>query len=191
MPASGKSVLAKPDIGFRAVNALVAQGQPVVIPYDATERIVYEGGLVAAIGRKCKRVREAEALDYVLGYPIGNDVSERSSQSDEATFWRCKNTDTFKPMGPWIETDVDLDRLETIVRINESETIRFKTNDVVFGVAFFISTMSNYLTLYPGDVTLLGTDGASPNIKQGDVVDIEITGLGTLRNSFIREVPPA
>ncbi len=191
MAASGKAVLAKPDIGYRAVNALVAHGQPVVIPYDATERIVYEGELVAVIGRKCKRVSEAEALDYVLGYTIGNDVSERSWQSEDATFWRCKNTDTFKPMGPWIETDVELDRLETIVRLNGSEMIRFKTNDMVFGVARFISTMSKYLTLYPGDVIWLGTDGTSPNIKQGDVVEIEITGLGTLRNPFIREAPPA
>jgi 2-keto-4-pentenoate hydratase/2-oxohepta-3-ene-1,7-dioic acid hydratase in catechol pathway len=190
MAASGKPVLAKPDIGYRATNALVAHDQPVVIPYDATERVVYEGELVAVIGRTCKRVSEEQALDYVLGYTIGNDVSERTWQSQDATFWRCKNTDTFKPMGPWIETDLDLDRLETIVRLNGEEQIRFKTNDMVFGVARFISTMSKYLTLHPGDVIWLGTDGTSPNIKHGDVVEIEITGLGTLRSPFVREASP-
>jgi 2-keto-4-pentenoate hydratase/2-oxohepta-3-ene-1,7-dioic acid hydratase in catechol pathway len=178
---------AKPDIGYRANNALVAHGQDVVIPRDATEKVQYEGELVVVIGRQAKHLSEADALSCVLGYTIGNDVSERSWQRSDRTLWRAKNTDTFKPMGPWIETTVDLDALETIVSVNGTATTRFKTNEMLFGVATYISAMSRYLTLCPGDVIWMGTDGSSPDLKSGDVVDIEITGIGRLTNRFVAE----
>jgi 2-keto-4-pentenoate hydratase/2-oxohepta-3-ene-1,7-dioic acid hydratase in catechol pathway len=177
----------KPDIGYRAQNALIAHGEAVVIPRDATEQVQYEGELVAVIGKRAKNLSEADALSCVLGYTIGNDVSERTWQRSDRTLWRAKNTDTFKPMGPWIETDVDLDALETIVRLNGKPTTQFHTNDMLFGVARFISAMTRYLTLYPGDVMWMGTDGVSPNLKAGDVVEVEITGIGTLRNPFVAE----
>jgi 2-keto-4-pentenoate hydratase/2-oxohepta-3-ene-1,7-dioic acid hydratase in catechol pathway len=112
-------------------------------------------------------------------------VSERTWQKSDRTLWRAKNADTFKPMGPWIETDVDLDALETRVRVNGAETTRFPTNAMLFGVATYISTISRYVTLYPGDVIWMGTDGTSPDLKAGDVVEVEITGIGTLRNPFV------
>jgi 2-keto-4-pentenoate hydratase/2-oxohepta-3-ene-1,7-dioic acid hydratase in catechol pathway len=90
-------------------------------------------------------------------------------------------------MGPWIETDVDLDSMETVVRLNGEEQVRFATNDMVFGIRRYISTMSRYLTLYPGDVIWMGTDGSSPDIKSGDLVEIEIKGIGTLANRFEAE----
>ena len=116
---------------------------------------------------------------------VPNDVSERVWQKSDRTLWRAKNADTFKPMGPWIETQVDLDKLETVVRRNGKETLRFHTNDMIFGVARYISTMSRYLTLYPGDIIWMGTDGSSPDLAAGDVVEVELTGLGTLRNPFV------
>ena len=177
----------KPDIGYRAVNALIAHEEPVVIPRDATEKVNYEGELVAVIGRRAKGLTEDEALACVLGFTIGNDVSERSWQASDGTLWRAKNTDTFKPMGPFIETDVDLDSLETIVRVNGNETSRFATNSMLFGVATYISAMTRYLTLYPGDIIWMGTEGRSPNLVAGDVVEIEITGIGVLRNPFVKE----
>src|SRR5215471_7353066 len=140
------------DIGYRANNSLNGHGEAIVIPRDATERVQYEGELVAVIGRKAKHLSEAEALGCVLGWTIGNDVSERTWQGGDRTLWRAKNADTFKPMGPWIETDFDLDAAETRIRVNGDEKIRFKTNSMIFGPATFISRMSQYLTLYPGDV---------------------------------------
>jgi len=154
------------EIGYRAQNALIAHDEDVVIPRDATEQIHYEGELVVVIGRKAKHLSEADALTCVFG--------------------RSKNTDTFKPMGPWIETDVDLDAMHTNVRLNGEVRTSFRTNDMLFGIAHFIATMTRYLTLYPGDVIWMGTDGSSPNIKSGDVVEVEITGIGTLRNRFVR-----
>jgi 2-keto-4-pentenoate hydratase/2-oxohepta-3-ene-1,7-dioic acid hydratase in catechol pathway len=174
----------KPDIGYRANNALVAHGQPVVIPSDASEKVHYEGELVVVIGRKAKNLTEQEALSCILGYTIGNDVSERTWQKSDLTLWRAKNADTFKPMGPWIETTVDLDKLETIIRVNGIETSRFHTNDMLFGVATYISAMTRYITLHAGDVIWMGTDGASPDLKPGDIVEIEISGIGVLRNPF-------
>ena len=94
------------DVGYRANNALVAQDEAIVIPKDATDLVQYEGELVVVIGKKCHNVSEEQALDYVLGYTIGNDVSERTWQRNDRTLWRGKNTDTFKPMGPWIVTDL-------------------------------------------------------------------------------------
>src|SRR5271169_3287455 len=127
------------DAGYRANNALIAHGEAIVIPKDATDQVQYEGELVAVIGRKCKHLTRDNALSAVLGYTIGNDVSERTWQKSDRTLWRAKNTDTFKPMGPWIETDVDLDSLETIVRVNGKPSTHFKTNDMLFGIATFIS----------------------------------------------------
>ena len=177
----------QPDVGYRANNGLIAQGEPVIIPRDATDSVQYEGELVVVIGKKAKHLSEADALSCVLGYTIGNDVSERSWQKSDRTLWRAKNTDTFNPMGPWIETDVRLDDLETRVSVNGKESIRFPTNAMLFGVERYIATITRYITLYPGDVIWMGTDGASPNLKAGDVVDIEITGIGTLSNPVLAE----
>jgi 2-keto-4-pentenoate hydratase/2-oxohepta-3-ene-1,7-dioic acid hydratase in catechol pathway len=174
----------QPDVGYRAVNALVAHEETVVIP-EGAQKVQYEGELVAVIGKRARHLSEADALSCVLGYSIGNDVSERSWQKSDRTLWRAKNTDTFKPMGPWIETDVDLERLETRVSVNGRETTRFKTNAMLFGVATYIATITRYVTLYPGDVLWMGTDGTSPDLKAGDVVEVEISGIGTLRNPFV------
>ena len=180
------NVPTRAEIGYRAVNALVAHNEPVIIPSDATQ-VEYEGELAVVIGRKARHLSEAEAFSCVLGYTIGNDVSERNWQKGDRTFWRSKNTDTFKPMGPWIETDLDLDAAHTSVSVNGEVTTHYKTNDMLFGIATFISTMTRYLTLYPGDVIWMGTDGKSPTLKAGDVVEVEITGIGRLRNPFVAE----
>ena len=177
-----------PDMGYRAQNALIAHGENVVIPADAGEMVHYEGELVVIIGKKVKHLTEENALSCVFGYTIGNDVSERAWQRGDRTLWRGKNTDTFKPMGPWIETDLKLDdNLITTVSVNGKPTSTFHTNHMIFGVQRFIAAMTKYVTLYPGDVMWMGTDGTSPNLKHGDVVDVNITGIGTLRNKFVRE----
>ena len=132
----------KADIGYRANNALIAHEQNVVIPADATEKMNYEGELVVVIGKQAKHLSEADAMSCVFGYTIGNDVSERTWQRGDRTFWRGKNADTFKPMGPWIETDVDLDAMETVVRVNGAESLRFKTNDMIFDIPHYIVAMT-------------------------------------------------
>jgi 2-keto-4-pentenoate hydratase/2-oxohepta-3-ene-1,7-dioic acid hydratase in catechol pathway len=180
------NIPARPEIGYRANNALIAHDETVIIPADATEKIHYEGELVAVIGKQAKNLSEAEALSCVMGWTIGNDVSERSWQRADRTFWRSKNTDTFKPMGPYIQTEFDLEAAQTNVRLNGEVRTSFATGHMLFSCATFIAAMTKYITLYPGDVIWLGTDGQSPDVKSGDVVEVEITGLGTLRNPFLR-----
>lgn len=177
----------RPNIGYRANNALIAHEEPIVVPKDATEKVQYEGELVVVIGKKAKHLSEEDALSCVLGYTIGNDVSERSWQASDGTMWRSKNTDTFKPMGPWIETDADPTSMQTTVRLNGREVSQFDTNNMVFGIATYISAMSRYLTLYPGDVIWMGTDGATQNMKPGDAVEVEISGIGVLKNPVVSE----
>ena len=175
------------DVGYRANNALIATDETIVIPKDATDHVQYEGELVAVIGKRCKHVSEAEALDVVFGYTIGNDVSERTWQRGDRTFWRGKNADTFKPMGPWIVTGLDPDDLRVTIRLNGNEMFSYAVKDAIFSVRQFISRMSRYLTLYPGDVLWMGTDGATENMKDGDVVEVEVPGIGVLRNPVVRE----
>ncbi len=175
------------DIGYRANNALTAHGETIVIPADATEQVQYEGELVVVIGRQCKHLTAENALSAVLGYTIGNDVSERTWQKADRTMWRSKNTDTFKPMGPWIETELKLDDLMTHIRLNGEQKIAFPTNHMIFGVVDYLVKMTKYLTLYPGDVIWMGTEGATANIKHGDRIEIDISGIGTLGNPVVRE----
>ena len=176
------------DIGYRANNALIGPGDEVVIPRDSAGKLQYEGELVAVIGKKVKHVAEKDALACVFGYTIGNDVSERIWQRGDRTFWRGKNADTFKPMGPYIETDIGkLDDLVTKVRLNGKEVSNFPTNDMIFGVEATIAAITRYITLYPGDMIWMGTDEPTLDMVAGDVVEVEITGLGVLKNPVVAE----
>ena len=112
-------------------------------------------------------------------------MSERSWQAEDRTLWRAKNTDTFKPMGPWIETRFDLDVAMTRVRVNGRQVIEFPTNRMIFGVIDYLVEITRYITLHPGDVIWMGTEGHADPIGAGDTVDIEITGIGTLSNPVI------
>lgn len=177
----------QPDIGYRSNNALIAHDENIVKPKDAGPQFQYEGELVAVFGKKCRNVSKEEALDYVLGWTIGNDVSERGWQASDRTLWRAKNCDTFKPMGPWIETDADLDAMQTTIRVNGKVTETFKTNNMIFDAPTYISLVSRYCTIHPGDVMWMGTDGVPDNIDVGDTVEIDISGVGTLRNRVVAE----
>jgi 2-keto-4-pentenoate hydratase/2-oxohepta-3-ene-1,7-dioic acid hydratase in catechol pathway len=181
------NIPAEAHIGYRANNALIAHNEAIVKPRDASDEFQYEAELAAIIGKQVKNISEPEALDCVFGYTIGNDVSERVWQRADRTLWRAKNTDTFAPMGPWIETEVDLESLVTTVRLNGREVITFPTNSMIFGVAHYISAMSKYFTLYPGDMVWMGTEGHAENMKPGDVCEIEINGIGVLSNPVTAE----
>jgi len=175
------------DIGYRSNNALIGSGADIVIPRDSAGPVEFEGELVAVIGSTTKNVAEGNALDCVAGYTLGNDVSERTWQRGDRTFWRGKNTDTFKPMGPWIVTGLNPDDLRVTIRLNGKEMFTYAVKDAIFSVRQFISRMSQYLTLYPGDVLWMGTDGATENMKDGDIVEVEVPEIGVLRNPVVRE----
>jgi 2-keto-4-pentenoate hydratase/2-oxohepta-3-ene-1,7-dioic acid hydratase in catechol pathway len=176
------------DMGYRSPSALIATGEDIVIPSDSVGPVQYEGEIVAVIGRKAKNLSLDEAMSCVLGYTLGNDLSERAWQFADRTMWRGKNADTFKPMGPWIETDLDPNNQEIRVRVNGQLASEYNTSEAVHSLAKCISRTSRYVTFYPGDVVWLGCDCAcEPDLKDGDVVEIENAAIGTLRNRVTRE----
>jgi 2-keto-4-pentenoate hydratase/2-oxohepta-3-ene-1,7-dioic acid hydratase in catechol pathway len=178
----------RPDIGYRSANALIPTGASIVIPADSPGPVEYEAELVAVVGKKAKGLSEDEALGCILGYTLGNDVSERSWQRSDRTLWRAKNTDTFKPMGPVIATDLDPMKQRLVIRLNGKVVSEYDTGGMIFGIRQYVARMTRYLTLYPGDVIWFGTDGATePALTPGDVVEIEDREIGVLRNPVTRE----
>ena len=175
------------DVNYRGITALTPHEDPIVVPRDASELVQYEGELAVVIGRQGKNIPEAEALDYVFGYTIGNDVSERTWQRGDRTNWRAKNADTFNPMGPWIVTGLDPDSLHVTVRLNGRVVVEYDVKDAIFSIRHYISRISRYMTLYPSDVLWMGTDGEPENMKDGDVCEIEISDIGILRNPVLWE----
>jgi 2-keto-4-pentenoate hydratase/2-oxohepta-3-ene-1,7-dioic acid hydratase in catechol pathway len=177
----------RPEVGYRANNALVGHGEPIVRPADYGGPLVAEGELVAVIGRTVPRhCTRAQAVEAVLGWTIGNDVSARDWQQIDRTFWRCKNSDTFKPMGPYLVTDVDPLSATTTIRIDGEVAASFLTGAMLFDPYEYIVAMSRYITLRAGDVMWMGTDKTADMVP-GQVVSITIDGLGTLANPVIDE----
>ena len=182
----GHQVPTRPEVGYRANNALTGHLAPIVRPSDCDEPLVAEGELVAVIGRPLRHVTPEEAEDGVFGWTIGNDVSARGWQRSDRTFWRCKNSDTFKPMGPFIVTDADPLAATTTIRVDGEVQASFPTGDMLFGPYDYISAISRYITLSPGDVLWLGTDETA-TVVPGQVVEITIDGIGTLANPVVAE----
>ena len=171
------------DIGYRSRNALILTGEDIVIPKDAPGPVEFEGELVAVIGRKFKNASERDVLQYVAGYTLGNDVSERSWQRSDRTLWRAKNSDTFKPMGPYIVDGIDPMAQTIEVRVNGETASSYSTSGMIFSVAQYLSKMSRYLTLHPGDVVWFGCDGPTlPALKPGDLVEVVNEQIGVLTN---------
>jgi len=183
---SGHQVPARPEVGYRANNALTGHLSPIIRPSDCDEPLVAEGELVAVIGQTVRNVTPEQAKDAIFGWTIGNDVSARGWQRSDRTFWRCKNSDTFKPMGPFIVTDADPLAATTTVRVDGVVRASFPTGDLLFGPYEYISAISRYITLSPGDVLWLGTDETATAVP-GQVVEITIDGIGTLTNPVTEE----
>lgn len=183
---AGAKLPDRPEIGYRANNALTGHLQPIVRPRDVNGRFEAEAELVAVIGKRMRHCSRAEAQNGIFGWTIGNDVSAREWQHSDRTFWRSKNSDTFKPMGPWIDTEVDALKATTTVSKNGQPVLSFATGAMVFDPFDYIVEMSKYLTLHPGDVLWMGADG-TVQMEPGDTIDIEISGLGKLTNKVLTE----
>lgn len=170
-----------PQVYTKTPNSIIGPGETIVIPREATG-VEEEAELVAIIGKPCKRVSKEDALDYVLGYTCGNDVSGRDWQRSDPTFWRAKSSDTFSPIGPYIETDLDPNNIEILARVNGEQVQHVKMTDIIHDTAACISYISQWVTLGPGDVIFTGTGGHQPQLHEGDVVEIEIKEIGVLSN---------
>lgn len=171
----------EPVLFLKPPSALLGHGGTILLPPG--NRIDYEAELCIVIGRRAQRVRESEALGYVLGYTCGNDVSLRDQQYKDGQWVRGKGYDTFCPLGPWIETELDPSDLAIRSRLNGQLRQQSRTSQMLFPPAFLIAFISNVMTLEPGDVIMTGTPyGVGPMVP-GDVIEVEIEGIGTLRNT--------
>lgn len=174
------------DIGYRSPNALTGHESDVVIPADSKGSFEFEGELVLVVGTRAKNLSEADALSCIAGCTLGNDLSEREWQFNDRTFWRAKNSDTFKPMGPFVVAGLDPMDQTIEVRVNGQLTSSYNTREMIFSAAHYIARMSQYLTLHPGDVIWLGSDGPTvPGLRHGDVVEVSSPALGVLRNRIV------
>lgn len=178
----GNDVPASPLLFFKPNTSVVGPGDAVVLPRHS-EFISFEGELAAVIGRIAKNVSAEDALDYVFGYTIANDLTARDWQRSDDQWSRAKGFDTSCPLGPAIETDFDVDGPAVITtRLNGEVRQEGPISDMIFSLAEIIEYASAAFTLLPGDVILTGTPAGVGQIVAGDTVEVEITGLGILRN---------
>lgn len=170
-----------PQPFYKSISSLAPHGADVVIP-PGTETVHYEAELVIVIGKQAENVSPDKALDYVLGVTCGNDISARDWQKNDVQWWRAKGSATFGPCGPVILSGVDYDNLKMVLRLNGEVKQETNTSEMIHNVANTVSFISRHLTLYPGDLIFTGTPGETSDIKPGDVMEVEIEGVGILRN---------
>lgn len=174
-----------PEPFLKASTSVIGPNDAIIIPREAIQegvRVQPEAEMTVVIGKRCKRATRENALSYVLGYTCGNDVSARNWQRNDLQWWRAKSSDTFTPLGPFIVTDLDPGKLHLIGRINGKVVQEQVTSDLLYGVPEIIEFVSRVMTLEPGDVIMTGTPGQPGDIKDGDTVEVEIEGVGVLKN---------
>ncbi len=175
-----------PQPFLKSPSCLIGHGAAIVLPKDARD-VHFEGELVLVIGKTTRQASREKAAEAIFGVTCGNDVSERYWQNDEQDkdiqWWRAKGSDTFGPVGPWIVTGLDWNNLELRVRVNGEVKQQDSTSRLIHDAAAIVSMISRYVTLQPGDLIFTGTPGTTSALKPGDVVEVEIEGIGVLRNS--------
>ncbi|MDP3000362.1 MAG: fumarylacetoacetate hydrolase family protein [Bryobacterales bacterium] len=175
---------ANPEIFYKPITCLLNPGETIVIPKTALN-VHYEGELAIVIGRRARNVTPAQARQVIFGVTCGNDVSERDWQGGaqkDLQWWRAKGADTFGPLGPAIVRGLDYGNLKLETRLNGKVVQQAPTSDLLFDPPAIVSWISQVVTLTPGDVIYTGTPGQTSKMKPGDVVEVEIEGIGVLRN---------
>jgi len=181
---------AAPEPFLKSSTTVVGQGDNIVIPKVAIEegvKIQPEAELALVIGKDCKGATQDNALDYVFAYTCGNDVSARDWQANDLQWARAKSSDTFGPIGPWMTTDLDPTNIQVICRVNGEEKQNQNTSDLLHPVTRIIEYVSSVITLQVGDVIMTGTPGTPGDIHPGDVVEVELSGVGVLTNPVVAE----
>jgi 2-keto-4-pentenoate hydratase/2-oxohepta-3-ene-1,7-dioic acid hydratase in catechol pathway len=181
----GNKLPEEPLLFLKAPSSLIAGGDSIELP-PQSQQVEHEGELGVVIGKHAAKLTDNDdPLDYVLGYTCVNDVTARDLQRKDVQFTRAKSFDTFCPVGPLIVDGLDPLKLQVTTRVNGVMKQNGRTADMAFSVPFLISYISNVMTLYPGDLIATGTPAGVSPIKDGDVVEVEIEGIGVLRNMIV------
>ncbi len=170
-----------PQAFFKSPSCLIPDGAEVVIP-PGTKEVHFEAELVVIIGKEARNVSEEKALDYVFGVTCGNDISARDWQKSDVQWWRAKGSDTFGPCGPIIVSGLNYDDLRVQMRVNGKVLQDQSSKDLIHSVSKTVSFLSQHITLHPGDLIYTGTPGETSAIKPGDLMEVEIDGIGVLKN---------
>jgi 2-keto-4-pentenoate hydratase/2-oxohepta-3-ene-1,7-dioic acid hydratase in catechol pathway len=173
-----------PQFFLKTPASLCGHRDEIIFPKDAG-RVDYEGELVIVIGRGGRDIPKEKALSHVFGVSVGNDVSARDWQKDDIQWWRAKGSDTFGPCGPFIVAGLDYGNLDLQVRVNGAVKMKTNTKLMVHDIPTTVSFLSRHVTLQPGDLIFTGTAGKTEAIKVGDVVEVEMQGVGVLRNKVV------
>jgi 2-keto-4-pentenoate hydratase/2-oxohepta-3-ene-1,7-dioic acid hydratase in catechol pathway len=174
----------EPLLFFKPPSSVIGPDDQVELPVQS-QQVEHEGELGVVVGRTARRLAESDdALSYVFGYTCINDVTARDLQRKDIQFTRGKSFDTFCPVGPWIVTDLDPTKATVTTRVNGEVKQNGNTADMAFPVSFLIRYISGIMTLYPGDLIATGTPAGVSRMKHGDVVEVEVGGVGVLRNSI-------
>lgn len=179
---TGQQLPEEPRLFLKPSTSVIGPGDIIVRP-KMSERVDYEGELAVVIGRAARDMDPEHAAQAILGYTCANDVTARDLQRRDVQFTRAKGFDTFCPLGPWIETDVDPSDLRLTTRLNGEVRQDTSTTDLIFDVPALVSFVSHVMTMLPGDVVLTGTPAGIGPMRAGDVVEVEISGVGTLTNT--------
>ena len=178
----GNEAPKEPLLFFKPPSSVLAHEGIIVRP-AVSERVDFEGELAIVIGREATRVQAANWRDYVRGFTCANDVTARDLQKKDVQFTRAKGFDTFCPLGPWLETELDVKDLRLVTRVNGETRQEGRTSQMIFSCGFLVEYISAIMTLVPGDVILTGTPAGVGPLNAGDAVEVEIEGLGVLRNA--------
>lgn len=182
----GVEVPTVPIIFLKPATSVIGPDAPVVHPPDSND-VQHEAELAVVVGRVARNVAAEDAGQFIFGYTAANDVTARDLQRRDGQWARAKGFDTFCPLGPMIETELDpLERLAVICRVNGEVRQAGFTSDMVFGVAELFEFISRVMTLLPGDVILTGTPSGISTVVPGDVMEVEVDGIGTLANPVVR-----
>jgi 2-keto-4-pentenoate hydratase/2-oxohepta-3-ene-1,7-dioic acid hydratase in catechol pathway len=180
----GGDVPAEPLMFLKPNTSVVGPGDPVFYPRQSGN-VHYEGELAVVIGRICRDVAPDRVKDVIYGYTVGNDVTARDLQKSDVQFTRAKGFDSFCPLGPWIETELDTGDLRVTTHLNGDLVQDGRTKDMVFDVPALVAHVSSVMTLLPGDVILTGTpEGVGP-MNVGDEVEVTVAGIGSLTNKVV------
>lgn len=175
---------ANPEMFYKPITCLQNPDDPIVIPKES-KNTHFEGELVVVIGKRASNVTKEQAAAHIFGVTCGNDVSERDWQNGpqkDLQWWRAKGADTFGPCGPAIVRGLDYGKLQLQTRVNGKVVQKQSTSDLLFDCHAIVSFISRYVTLTPGDLIYTGTPGSTSKLSPGDVVEVEIEGIGILRN---------
>jgi len=186
---SGREIGAEPGVEpvlfLKPSTAVVGDGDQIAYPVKLTQRVDYAGELAVIIGRLCREVPAAQAADVIFGYTCANDVTARDLQARDGQWTRAKGFDTFCPLGPWIETDVDPADLELSTTVNGEVRQRARTSELLYDVPALVEYVSTVMTLLPGDVLLTGTPAGVGPLEDGDEVSVTIENIGSLTNTVV------